>query len=231
MTKQFFTFLFISCYVFSCSTEAPGIFGNVTFVQGRAYLRPGSASEKKEKELTEGLPVHFEDIIRTESKSAVELQLKNYGLIRVGEKTIFRLSELHKGRHIEIRVEKGKAGLFMNKLPKDQEVIVKTPTVIAAIRGTRFLVTSDDGKQSKVALFGGALELQNDSGKVVLDKPGEVKLKKGARLSADLIEPLSPESIAEMKALENMNAIEFPEEPKPFARDLRKKDPPQPTGK
>ncbi|MCB1172984.1 MAG: FecR domain-containing protein [Leptospiraceae bacterium] len=199
----------------ACSTEPRQAIGNITYIHGKVMLQSITADNKVESEATAGKKVFPEDQIRTGPDSAAELQIRQYGLLRVGENTVFKLSELDGGNRVEVRVDEGKAGLFINKLPPEQELIVTTPTIIAGVRGTRLLVTNGTEQDSKVALFDGAIELSQSSGtKVVLDKPGEVKLKAGEKLQADSVQPLSAETLAEMNALESMDALQSPDQPK-----------------
>lgn len=197
------------------------------FVAGEVYiLRDGQDDQKRRAHI--GATAGPADVIETRADSAAELEVREMGLIRMGENSRLKLGDLNSSKHLNIQLENGKAGFLMKKLNRGQEFRVNTPTVVASVRGTRFLVgvyssqTADEKPQAggveyaKVAMFDGALELQSSgvdpksadesANSTLLDQPGEVRLKPGDTLSADSIQPLSAESIAEMKALEEMTS-------------------------
>ena len=153
------------------------------------------------------------------------------GLVRLGENSRLKLGDLSSQGRLNIQLQKGRAGFLMKRLKPNSEFRVSTPTVVASVRGTSFLVgidstesgspagAADDSEGpviSKVAMFDGALELgapdlnddesETPEPPTILDRPGEVRLKTGDRISPASIQPLSAESIAEMKALEEMTS-------------------------
>lgn len=206
------TIILIILITTTCEDE-PKKSGQVTFITGDVFISKPGKSGKDEKPLNLGQFINYSDQIRTGEQSSVEIQMKLHGLIRVSENTIFKLQELQNDKKVEIQIEKGKAGLFIDKLEKDKEILVRTPTIIAAVRGTKFLVTSDESQKSKIALFDGAIAMKGKNKEIVLDKPGEMILKKGQEPDSELIAPLSPESIADMKALEEMGNLDLQPEP------------------
>lgn len=209
--KYWKTFLIIIVLIIvgACKDTGNNVAGVIEFVTGQAFISSAMIANNEEKSIALGDIVRFEDSIRTEDNSGVEMLLKDYGILRIGEKTIFKVSDLSNKKRVEVRVQSGKAGMFIKKTTPQRELVITTPTVIAAVRGTKFLVSVGDGTASKIALFDGAIELKDFSGHAfILDKPGEIKVKKGQQINARMIEALSAESIAEMKALEEMSDME-----------------------
>ena len=206
-TLKILLFSSLLCFAFQCSSE-PGHAGLITYVSGDVFINRIDQPQEKETAVNLGQKVVYDNQIRTALKSSAELQLKTYGLLRIGEQTTFRINEILKNQRVEIIIDEGKAGLFIDKLDKDQEIFVSTPTVVAAVRGTKFLITNDANDSSKLALFEGAVAMKNDGQDLLLDQQGEIKVKKGQKIDASMIEPLSPESLAEMKALEEMGNLD-----------------------
>ncbi len=182
------------------------------FVTGEVYVLPGG-SEENQRRAKIGSGADAVDSVKTLAASAAELDVLGIGTVRVGEESLLRLAELDGGRTIQIRVESGKAGFVIKKMQRNSEFRVSTPTTTASVRGTKFLAGIYEGdetggaERSKIAMFDGALELSDAAGHTLyLDGPGEVSLRANQQLDEVTVEPLSEESIAEMKALEEMTS-------------------------
>ena len=202
--------LLLSCLSLCMCGGSPAGFAVFQFVSGEVYILQ-NGDETLRVRAGVGDRARSSDTIVTGEDSAAELLIKHMGIIRLGPSSRINLSELRREGNIQIRVQEGRAGLFINKLKSNTRVNVVTPTITAGVRGTKFLVGVDEGQDSKFALFDGALGLTEPTGKgeeVVLDQPGEVRLAPGETLSADSVQELSAESIAEMKALEEMTALD-----------------------
>ncbi|MCR9143843.1 MAG: FecR family protein [bacterium] len=194
------------------------------FVAGEVYIVKDGDDSQRVRAFP-GATAGPQDVIQTRSDSAAELRVRELGIVRLGENSVLKLGDLDTQGRLNIKLEEGRAGFLMKRLKANQEFRVVTPTVIASVRGTRFLVGVDpaqDGdaqnlkpQQAKVAMLDGALELASPTGDdgtanpetTILDQPGEVRLQAGDTLSAASIQPLSAESIAEWKALEEMTSV------------------------
>ncbi|MEQ9366406.1 MAG: FecR family protein [Leptospirales bacterium] len=200
------------------------------FVAGEVFILKNGEDARRLRAYP-GATAGPQDVIETRGDSAAELRVREMGIIRMGENSRLKLGDLNSRGRLDVHLDHGRAGFLMKRLKANQEFRVATPTVIASVRGTSFLVGVDAGASesrpaaaepliSKVAMFDGALELatpgsgvasEKDDGPAhrsptILDRPGEVRLGAGDALSAASIEPLSAESIAEMKALEEMTS-------------------------
>ncbi len=204
------------------------------FVAGEVFILKNGSPQDRRRAFP-GATAGPQDVIQTGPDSAAELQVREMGIVRLGENSRLKLGDLSSQGRLNIQMQKGRAGFLMKRLKPNSEFRVSTPTVIAAVRGTSFLVgvdslESDPTRSSaegaagqsggpvfaKVAMFDGALELAAPDAEdvasetpvppTILDRPGEVRLKTGDRVSPTSIQPLSAESIAEMKALEEMTS-------------------------
>lgn len=112
------------------------------------------------KKLKEG--VH----IQTSEASEVELLYENGTILRIGEKSILKISKSqmqNESDQTEIWLEKGKLFFKVTKLSgDDSHFIMSTPTSTAAIRGTEGSIESN-GSNSLAWLKEGKLELTHSA--------------------------------------------------------------------
>lgn len=195
----------------------------LTMARGEIYvIRAGSAGPVLVKA---GEILQHGDTIRTGPGAAAEVMVQNVGMFRVSENSELKMEELQDKNKTIIRLDKGKAGFFLLKQTQDQETQVTLPTAVAGVRGTKFLASAVGG--SKVALFDGAVQVADPAKQtMLLDKPGEVKLKEGESLKGRTPQPLSAESISDMKSLEQMFPINLEQPP----RNLEEVRPEVPAG-
>jgi outer membrane protein OmpA-like peptidoglycan-associated protein len=105
----------------------------ITFVLGDASYRR-SPSEKWEIAIVgQVLKPGYE--IKTEKNSQVDIRFHGDMAIRVSEKSIMRIDDISV-RKIQLKLNSGSLYGKFEKLFKDYDIKVKTPTVVAAIRGT-----------------------------------------------------------------------------------------------
>lgn len=198
------------------------------FVAGEVYvLKEGHSDRARRARIGDTAGPH--DVIQTRKSSAAELNVQGMGIVRLGENSRLKLGDLKSGKQLLLQLDQGRAGFLIQRLDSGAAFRVATPTMVASVRGTQFLVGVYDATVggtnafSKVAMFDGALELAaNSSGPdqpdvkqsgdspaaaaIVLDRPGEVRLRPGQALTAASVQALSAESQAEMKALEEMTS-------------------------
>lgn len=125
-----------------------------------------SRTLKVGKKLKEG--VH----IKTGEASEVELRYENGTILRVGEKSLLKISKSQmqdESGQTELWLEKGKLFFKVTKLKgDDSHFIMSTPTSTAAIRGTEGSIESN-GSNSLAWLKEGKLELTHlESGEKLL---------------------------------------------------------------
>ena len=169
----------------------------VTFLVGKVMATNGNNTRtvKFGDLLTSG------DTIKTDAGAGIEFFIKGQGIVRLAEKTELVLAELG-ARKTDIKVLKGSTGFFLKKQNRSGEFKVRTPTAVASVRGTTFLVESESADSSRVALFGGKVQVENKRGKaLVLDKPAEVVIKANADFNEKSVQKLSPRSLKTIKKL------------------------------
>ncbi|MBR32554.1 MAG: hypothetical protein CMN77_14720 [Spirochaetaceae bacterium] len=167
----------------------------ITFMSGDVQVKVGDAMSAAEK----GQILKSGSEITTGPGSSAELFFKDMGIVRVGADSRVSVDSVA-SNEVNLGLKSGNAGMFLKKIRSDDEFSVHTPTSVAAVRGTAFLVTVDSEEQSRVALFDGAIEVSDRDGKsIVMDQKGEITVQSGKGISGSDVRPLSEDALARMK--------------------------------
>lgn len=146
------------------------------------------------------------DEVRTHARSRAEIRLGDGVLVRLKENTVFKLERLksRKGTlNVALRLLKGKILLKVGKLGSGSRVRVRTPTAVAGVRGTMFVVDAQaakteikvlEGTVRAAAVSGTAPDAEDSAGKDV-SAGQEVAAVEGQPLSEP--EPMSAEETAQ----------------------------------
>jgi hypothetical protein len=101
------------------------------------------------------------DKITTGIQSSCDIKIGG-SIIRVKEKSSITLSELSKKDDLEkttVGLQVGKLLCKAKKLTKDEKFLIKTPTAVAGVRGTKFTVEADTQKTSRIKVFDGEVKV------------------------------------------------------------------------
>jgi len=151
--------------------------GAVNFITGDVFIITGGDKAKAKV----GDAVKKGSSIETGAKSMVDIYFGN-NVIKILEKSLVRIDQLstvlsNNSEKSEIYVERGKLfSKVVRKLAKGESYRIKTPTTIAAVRGTEFLVVQED-KKSTVACLDGQVAVLNKS---LAGEAGTVESKEAA---------------------------------------------------
>lgn len=173
----------------------------VNFATGEAFVERKGAAPKA---LMAGLEIFESDAIKTGSNSFVILAIGDEVMVRVGENSNVLMGTLmNKGTH-EITLTQGRVLSWVKKMAKEGSYSVKTPTAIAAVRGTKFMTEYSDGK-SIIAVGEGKVKVSR------LEKE-EVKVIESAKtiVIAGTMEErkITREEQLEIKRLETASVID-----------------------
>lgn len=159
----------------------------VNFVVGDAVIVNAGAESKATPGALVGQGMQ---VLTRGTKSVIDLYIGENAVRVLGDSSVTfetMLSVAGGGENVSIVVEKGRAfNRIARKLGKDDSYSVRTKTAVAAVRGTEFFVSDDNGK-TKVQCLDGKVAVATDAGKpeVVLEKneqadiaPGEDIVKK-----------------------------------------------------
>jgi len=169
--KSITAVLFISLLTFACgsqesgdgaeSTEAmkSGINAKVVALKSRAALiRTGV-----KKHLEQGMVLKKGDKIQSMLGAKVDIMIKNRGVISLRNRSTLVLNAMEINKRIKVNLKQGKLLCALKKLEKDQQFSVSTPTGVAGIRGTSFVMTIDK-EASKLSVLTGKVEVKNNKG-------------------------------------------------------------------
>jgi len=134
--------------------EAGKPMGLVVFKKGRVYLyRGGKRSVLKKDDL-----LMARDRIRTGRRAKVSIQFRTGAIFRIGPKSNVTIRSLHR-KSVAMKLGSGSVAGRV----KGYRVQITTPTAIAGVRGTEFIVESSQ-KKAKVLVNKGIVEVTNPRG-------------------------------------------------------------------
>ncbi|MBI3396439.1 MAG: FecR domain-containing protein, partial [Spirochaetia bacterium] len=152
------------------------------------------------------------DTLKTEKTATAEIFVKGQGLMKVSENSEIQMGAILAQGQTSVEVRAGSAAMFLKKQDRQGEFTVKSPTAVAGVRGTSFLVTVDDKSTTRFALVEGAIELKNAKGSMIMDKAGEVTVTNDTDLAKIAVRPLSPaalESLKKLAVFQRSNLMEY----------------------
>jgi hypothetical protein len=176
-------FCLFVCAVFTAFASAQ-VLGKVDYIEGKVEIqRDGSALAKVDI----GTPVENLDMVRTSGDGLLTIAFTEAsgltGSLQVtpGTTAVIRQDQIPGSASNEVRLMTGSVNLKVKKLVgMNSSIQVKTPTSIAGVRGTEFVVTSFNGaslvacKEGEVACdsWSEVSGTQPESGKSVSSVPG-----------------------------------------------------------
>ena len=147
--KKLLFILGLFCFLFTpVLAKEKKEFGVVISVSGKVKLIRGL----KKVEIKKGTIVYFEDHIKTSDESKVEIESgkKNNVVVQPNSKVMLRDSlsaDKSEGKKI-VFLFKGSVRCKLKNL-KEKEFAIKTPSAVAGVRGTDFVVSYDPEKDEK----------------------------------------------------------------------------------
>lgn len=140
-----------------------------------------------------GLVLEKGDKIKTGANSEAVLQWANGHKVKVYALCMLNIEELSSSGSSEktsLNVESGKIFAKANKLKSDKSAFqVETPTAVAGVRGTQFMVEVSDDGASTVALLEGSLSIVTDAVEMVLEENMQISF------DMDMSAPPQPEGL------------------------------------
>lgn len=161
----FFTLLI--AFLATCSLSAAKMYAKVVSTWGSAkVLRGGKSAWLPVKQ---GMYIFQKDKVRTALGSGVKLSLPNGSYMKIKENTLFSMQQLASSggkQQITGNVAFGSVSAKV-KRAKGSTVKVKTPSVIAAVKGTTFSVEVENGLGKIIS------DKNNSKGSLVVYVPGK----------------------------------------------------------
>lgn len=153
-------------------------FGKISLPLGRVQVQQGGTGDwikAKPK-----MPVRELDIIKTLQKSRCEITLKGGGKMRIGENSELELTEASvkpMEKNFNANLKKGDIWVSAKAaFGEKKNVAVRTPTAVAAIRGTKYRAKAG-GDESSVLVYKGKVDV-NAATNVIEKRKDELKKKR-----------------------------------------------------
>lgn len=143
----------IVALLFACSKEEVPSHASIAFFLGDVKVNNIPAQIED--------PVKEDDIVTTGSNSFCDIKIGK-SILRIKSDSSIRLSQLRKNGDFEktqIELSTGKILCKPKKLLKEENFLVKTPTAVAAVRGTQFSVETDKLNTTRIKVFNGEVKV------------------------------------------------------------------------
>ncbi len=138
--------------------------GKITRLKGRVTIHRNGA--KIGVSATNGMDIQQNDAIKTKAKAYVRFRLSDGSIMTLGEKAELTLDSFtynpeKKKRRAFFNIALGKLRVFANRMLKyrDNRFQIKTPTAVAGVRGTVFMVWVESPDVTRIACFDSAVEV------------------------------------------------------------------------
>ncbi|MBP7283122.1 MAG: FecR domain-containing protein [Leptospiraceae bacterium] len=178
--------------------------GYVTFAKGDNKL---ISKDGKEQKITKDMFFFKEDTIVTGKDGLVDIQLSDGVLMRIKQNSKLKLQEIlvkENDTVINAKLKLESGSIFTKttkKLNADSSFVVVTPTSVAGIRGTEFLVDESNGKEQTLVSDGSvSLDILDPNGNPLGKETIIEEGKKGVVENNSIkSQDLSPEELATLK--------------------------------
>lgn len=203
----------------SCKKSGPSVIQNdglINFLTGDVKI----VSDGKTVQANVGDKISQGMIVKTGDKAIVDIYFEG-SVIRILAKSSVVMKELVKNLQdnkelTELYVENGQVfSKVTRKLTDGEKFRVNTPTAVAGVRGTEFLVSEEGGK-STISCIEGKVAVKESTG----DDSTFVDVEAGKEANIEKGKPISVNELKQMN-LENIRKIK--DEIKELREDIRKK--------
>ena len=143
-------------------------FGKVTLPLGRVQVQKGGTGAFKKA--MPRMPIHEKDIVKTLAKSRCEITLVGGGKLRIGQNSELEITEANvkpMEKNFGATLKKGDVWVAAKAaFGEKKNVAVRTPTAVAAIRGTKYREKAGED-ESSVLVYDGKVDV--NAAKNVID--------------------------------------------------------------
>ncbi len=146
--------------------------GKVVAYKGKVYILQYQKGYKQIR-VTKNIKIYPKDIVLTKRASVVKIRLADGSHVTIKPNSRVQFSYVSKKSQ---RISLGRGGLLskVNKLRSKKGFAVNTPSSLAGVRGTKFVVEYDENaKQNKIDVYEGQVNLNHD---VVTTKKTSLKV-------------------------------------------------------
>ncbi len=176
--SAFFMIIILICAAASAETRI----GKIVQIINDVDLTSSSTGKKITPKI--GDTITTDHRIRTGKKSLMDILLNNGTILSIKEVSVLSVSNLKiedSDPPTRLKMLTGKLRIMLKKIYKTESLILKTPTAIAAVRGTDFGVITTN-LETKIVVFDGRVEVGAENKDIkksyILKKREETSIKK-----------------------------------------------------
>lgn len=181
--------------------EEPQIKARINRIHGSVVIH----SEKTQKEAAVGDLLVPGDRLVTAEDSSADLLFPGGSVLRLKGNSDLTLEEL--GAKSRMKLDEGDMLLGISKLKANESLEITSPTVVAAVRGTSFAISTT---KKAIAVLTGKVRVEKDGQSVVAESMKEVRLDQEKLMSARLSKENAGQlrEILEIEGVENLDDFE-----------------------
>ena len=138
--------------------------------RGEAALKKSGAAEWARLEGEDKIRLGSGDELRTSRASTVEILMDDGSRVKLAPVSFFKLTAEGKDS-VSLGLYYGRVRSWVKKFSKKFEV--RTPSAVCAVRGTDFMVSADEGGNSRVEVFEGSVLAGDSKGNSSLVREGQ----------------------------------------------------------
>jgi hypothetical protein len=199
---------------FPISAESQKTVALVVKTSGISYL----LRDKKRSPIKVNDFVLADDIIQTKKNGTVHIQFSSGIIFLIGttvsdsEVKIKKFEKTEKSQNIGLELLKGSLAASSEKLAKGENITVSTPTAIAGVRGTEFIVDYNQTNTEVMVNEGSVAVSDKDEKEEIIVEPGKKVIATTKGLQMKIMEQFEKQRFEIFKALEeskqkNMEAL------------------------
>lgn len=203
--KSLFAVMSAAVILFAACKKEPKKLGShtvaIVFVGGNdAIVRTPKGDVKAVK----GAILNEKDWVQTGAKTHVDLALPGNILLRVDEKTTLKLEQLglSEGGVQADRLVLAKGTVFSKvaKLDARSSFAIQTPTVVAGVRGTKFMTETDEKGAGKVAVIEGRVAVASNTKSEEVGEGEQAQVTENGGVTETKIDPATAARVNELAA-------------------------------
>ena len=208
MSEKLWRRVLLSLLIFAGSTvylSSADAVGKVTTMEGEVEVKPGESETWKALNL--GDEVYPKDTIKTAEDSKVEIFFIDESSVSIGPQTTIKIEKLiyspaKNYRDSSMRLLLGKTRFNVRRLfSRESKFEVRTPTAVAGVKGTRFIVWVLSPVLTRIAVDEGQVSVRNISPLV----KGEVLLGRNFGTEIQINTPPSEPKSFGREQMQNMS--------------------------
>ncbi len=154
MIIMFFSGILVSCHKAEAPLEKSVANARIVFLKGEVALNGVKVKST-------GQEVRFQDVIETGKGASCRIQIDSKAIMELKENSrlVYRISL----QENILQLDKGwLAGVNNKVFTKQQKYQIKTPTVVAGVRGTSYCIKVEDVKSTYFCVCNGEIHLQGE---------------------------------------------------------------------